>query len=193
MAPQGTLWSQLEGTLDRFVGAVGRTTENSEKKRMAAMNRREACLAMSALAVLSGMGLAGKSEKAGDPRRKNVLSQSKTFSYDRLPITELPNGGTMRKVVSGFLVTGEYIEVHETTLPAGKMPHPPHRHRNSEILFIREGKLEFLNDGKPEPVGSGGVVFTASNVLHGLKNVGNTPATYFVVAIGTTELDGRAK
>jgi mannose-6-phosphate isomerase-like protein (cupin superfamily) len=151
------------------------------------MNRREACLAASALAVWSGLGLAAKSEKADDSQSKNVLSRSKTFSYDHLPITQLPNGGIMRRVVSGFLVTGEYIEVHESMLPPGKMPHPPHRHRNSEILFIREGKLEFLNDGKPETVGSGCVVFTASNVLHGLKNVGNTPATYFVVAIGSTE------
>lgn len=154
---------------------------------MATMNRREACLAASALVLLNGMGLEAKPEKAGDSQSKNVLSRSKTFSYDQLPITELSNGGTMRKVVSGFLVTGEYIEVHESMLPPGKMPHPPHRHRNSEILFIREGELEFLNDGKPEPVGSGCVVFTASNVLHGLKNVGNIPAKYFVVAIGSTE------
>ena len=151
---------------------------------MNTMNRREACLATSALAVLSCMGLAAKSDKGGDPQSKNVLSRSETFSYDHLPITQLPNGGTMRRVVSGFLVTGEYIEVHESMLPPRKMPHPPHRHRNSEILFIREGKLEFLNDSKSEPIGSGCVVFTASNVLHGLKNVGNTPATYFVVAIG---------
>ena len=154
---------------------------------MTTMNRRDACLAASALAVLSGMGLAAKPEKAGDSQSRNVLSRSRTFSYDHLPITELPNGGTMRRVVSGFLVTGEYIEVHESMLPPGKMPHPPHRHRNSEILFIREGNLEFLNDDKPEPVGSGAVVFTASNMLHGLKNVGNTPATYFVIAIGSTE------
>ena len=151
---------------------------------MTAMNRREACLAASALAILSGMGLAEKPEKSGDSQSKNVLSRSQTFSYDHLPITQLPNGGTLRRVVSGILMTGEHIEVHESMLPPGTMPHPPHRHRNSEILFIREGKLEFLNDGKPEPVGSGCVVFTASNVLHGLKNVGNTPATYFVVAIG---------
>lgn len=41
-----------------------------------------------------------------------------------------------------------------------------------------------MNDGKPEKVGPGDVVFTASNVSHGLKNVGDTPGIYFVVAIG---------
>ena len=148
------------------------------------MNRREACVALSALAALGGFGLQANAESAVDTEKENVLSRSEVFPYDQLPVTQLPNGGTMRKVISGFLVTGEYIEVHESMLPPGKMPHPPHRHRNSEILFIREGKLEFLNDGKPEPVGPGGVVFTASNVLHGLKNVGDTPATYFVIAIG---------
>jgi len=148
------------------------------------MNRREACLAVAALAALGGKGFQAEQQNAGHPEKENLLSRSETFSYAHLPITDLPNGGSMRKVVSGILVTGEYIEVHESMLPAGQMPHPPHRHRNSEILFIREGKLEFLNDGKPEPVGPGDVVFTASNVVHGLKNVGNTPAMYFVVAIG---------
>lgn len=151
---------------------------------MHTVNRREACLTASAFALLSGVGLAAKPDKASDPQGESALSQSETFSYEHLPLTELPNGGTMRRVLSGVLVTGEYIEVHESMLAAGQMPHPPHRHRNSEILFIREGKLEFLNNGKAEPVGPGDVVFTASNVLHGLKNVGDTPATYFVVAIG---------
>jgi quercetin dioxygenase-like cupin family protein len=148
------------------------------------MNRRDACLAVAALAALAGKVLSEQAENTIDPVKDNMLSRSETFSYDQLPVTNLPNGGTMRRVLSGVLVTGEYIEVHESMLPPGKMPHPPHRHRNSEILFIREGTLEFLNDGKPESVSPGGVIFTASNVLHGLKNVGDTPATYFVVAIG---------
>jgi len=148
------------------------------------MNRREACLAVAALAALGAKAIPAKAENAGDPEKENWLSRSETFSYDHLAITDLPNGGSMRKVVSGVLVTGEYIEVHESMLPPGKMPHPPHRHRNSEILFIREGELEFLNDGKPEKVGPGDVVFAASNVLHGLKNVGDTTGMYFVVAIG---------
>lgn len=154
---------------------------------MNSMNRREACLAVAALAAVGGKAFFASAKDADESERDNVLSRSETFSYDQLPVTNLPNGGTMRRVLSGVLATGEYIEVHETTLPPGKMPHPPHRHRNSEILFIREGRLEFLNDGKPEPVGPGGVVFTASNVLHGLKNVGDTPAAYFVVAIGRPE------
>jgi mannose-6-phosphate isomerase-like protein (cupin superfamily) len=161
---------------------------------MEKMNRRDLCVALSAFAALGSLGplaqarqMAPAGNASGGKKKDAVLSRSETFAYDSLPVTHLPNGGTMRRVISGVLVTGEYIEVHESMLPAGKMPHPPHRHRNSEILFIREGKLEFLNNGRPEPVGPGGVVFTASNVLHGLKNVGATPATYFVIAIGRAE------
>jgi quercetin dioxygenase-like cupin family protein len=155
------------------------------------MTRRELCMALSAFAALgSSLSLAqteAKGEKMSSmkPGTKGnpILSKSETFPYDKLPVTKEANGGEFRHVLSGTLVTGEYIEVHETTLPAGKMPHPPHRHRNSELLFIRRGDLVYLNDGKPEPIGPGGVVFTASNVLHGLKNVGATPAMYFVIAI----------
>jgi quercetin dioxygenase-like cupin family protein len=157
------------------------------------MTRREIVRAFSAWAALgatftrgvSGPQAGGTDTTAADSAKNHpVLSRSQTFAYDALPVTRLPNGGSMRRVISGVLATGEYIELHETTLPAGQMPHPPHRHRNSEFLFIREGQLEFLNDGQPEPVGPGGVVFAASNILHGLKNVGTTPANYFVIAIG---------
>jgi quercetin dioxygenase-like cupin family protein len=154
------------------------------------MNRREMCLALSAFAALGTVSSLAQSSGAPSnqaDKKDPVLSESRTFAYDQLPVTPSPNGGAMRKVLSGVLPTGEFIEVHETTLPPGKMPHPPHRHRNSEVVFIREGNVEFINDGKPEPVGPGGVIFTASNVLHGLKNVGDTPANYFVIAISRAQ------
>jgi mannose-6-phosphate isomerase-like protein (cupin superfamily) len=158
------------------------------------LTRRDLFAAFSAFAAVGTVALGGAipvpladESKATNAKTDPVLSSSQTFSFDTLPVTNMPNGGKMRRVISGVLATGEFIEVHETTLPAGQMPHPPHRHRNSELLFIREGQLEFINDDKPEPVGPGGVVFTASNVMHGLKNVGTTPANYFVIAISRAE------
>jgi quercetin dioxygenase-like cupin family protein len=114
---------------------------------------------------------------------ENVLSRQRTFRFDELQVKKGPNGET-RPVLQGVLPTGEAVEMHETTLLPGHMPHPAHKHHHSELMLIREGTLDFDNDGTPERVGPGGVVFAASNVMHGLKNVGETSANYFVIAIG---------
>ncbi len=86
----------------------------------------------------------------------------------------------------GLCRRANILEVHETMLPAGEMPHPPHKHPNTELLFIQTGDLEYLDGDAQTPakVGPGGVVFSASNIQHGLKNVGTTPATYIVVSVG---------
>jgi quercetin dioxygenase-like cupin family protein len=158
------------------------------------LNRRDLCVALSALAALGSVQasgiVGGTAEAQATPARSPAagpdgkLSKSVVFSYAELPVQHHANGGAGRPVLSGTLPTGEFIEVHQTTLPAGQMPHPPHHHRHSELLLIREGQLEFLNDGVPQSAGPGDIVFTASNVPHGLKNTGTTTANYFVVAIG---------
>lgn len=90
----------------------------------------------------------------------------------------------IRPVLKGKLATGESVEVHETTLSPGGAPHPPHRHAHSEMWLIREGTVDITVNNNTTRLGPGSVGFVSSNDEHGIKNVGLTPATYFVVAIG---------
>ena len=157
------------------------------------MNRRDVFVALSAFAALGGVASAsGQGLNGIVPSSDRVLSESEAFLYDKLPVHKNTNGGETRNVVTGVLVTGEAVELHQTLLPPGQMPHPPHKHQHSEFVMVREGSLEFNNDGKLEHVGPGDVVFAASNVMHGWKNVGKTPARYFVIAIGRQNVAANA-
>ncbi|OLD22086.1 MAG: hypothetical protein AUJ01_01030 [Acidobacteria bacterium 13_1_40CM_3_65_5] len=66
-------------------------------------------------------------------------------------------------------------------LQPGKSPHAPHQHQHEELLIIKEGTLETFQSGATRRVGPGGIIFQASNEMHNVTNVGQTPATYFVI------------
>jgi mannose-6-phosphate isomerase-like protein (cupin superfamily) len=108
---------------------------------------------------------------------------SATFPFGELPMTS-ENGAEFRPILKGKLATSESLEVHETTLPAGAMPHAPHHHVHSEMWLIREGTVQLTINGTSHVMGPGSVGFVHSNDEHGIKNVGTTPAIYFVVAVG---------
>jgi quercetin dioxygenase-like cupin family protein len=156
------------------------------------MNRRELCVALSSIAALAAARPAeGQVSSSGTMTApaETVLEVQRAYPFEQLPVKKGPNGET-RAVLNGVLPTGEAVEVHETTLLPGHMPHPPHMHRHSELMLIREGTVEFDNNGTLQRVGPGSVCFAASNMMHGLKNVGDTNANYFVIAIGN-ELQAR--
>jgi quercetin dioxygenase-like cupin family protein len=151
---------------------------------MTNMNRRDICFALSSLAaVAAALPAQGQTASGLTNSAEPVLSLQRAYPFDQLPVKKGPNGES-RAVMNGVLPTGEAVEVHETTLLPGHMPHPAHKHRHSELMLIREGIVEVDNNGTPEKLGPGGIVFAASNVMHGLKNIGETNAVYFVVAIG---------
>jgi len=143
---------------------------------MSGMTRRDLPLLLSAFATMA-------TTLAGDEEGLPHL-HSRVYLYDKLPVTYSSGGAATRPIVKGKLPTGETVELHETTLLPQQMPHPAHRHVHTEFMLIREGMLEFILEGRSERLGPGGVAYAASGEFHGLKNVGSTPATYFVMAIG---------
>ena len=134
-------------------------------------SRRDLCLLIGTLAASTGVA---KSE---------TRLTGKAYPYADLPVHE-SNGHQSRPILAGELHNGQYLEVHETRLPPGGMPHPPHHHVHEEMFLVREGTLEVTINGQSTRLGPGSLGFAGSNEEHGVRNVGTTPAEYFVVAMG---------
>ena len=139
------------------------------------ITRREICI------LLRGLFPAAVALDAF-PAQDNALP-SAPYAFDKLP-TQVLDNAEVRRVLKGKLATGEALEVHETTLATGATPHAPHHHVHSEMWLIREGTVEITVNGANYRLGPGSVGFVHSNEEHGIKNVGATPARYFVVAVG---------
>jgi quercetin dioxygenase-like cupin family protein len=89
--------------------------------------------------------------------------------------------GQARAVFDNPTPTLDKLEVHVTTLLPGRSSHPVHHHPWEEMLFIKEGKVDVSINGQSHPAGPGFVVFFASHDPHNLTNVGDAPATYYVI------------
>src|SRR5271165_2182057 len=95
--------------------------------------RRDLMLSLPVLALF-GESLASAAQST-PPATPNELEHSTVFSIQKLPIK--PNDpGSFQHLAAGKLGTGETVEIHNTTLNPGAMPHPPHRHAHSEFLVI---------------------------------------------------------
>jgi quercetin dioxygenase-like cupin family protein len=141
--------------------------------------RREMIATLSLLAGFSATALHAQGTN------DEVLPHTQVFSPAKLKVVTQTGGWETRQILRGALPTGEHLDVHQSTLPAGQMPHAPHRHRHAEMMVLLEGKIDFYNGTVTEPMQPGDLVFAAPDQLHGWKNVGETPARYFVIAVGT--------
>lgn len=135
------------------------------------ITRRDLSVALIAiLATMGGLAVADQSSVMG----------SAVFDWNSIPATPTAVG-SVRSFFKARTATLEELEVHVTTLDPGKSPHPPHRHPNEEMVIVRQGTLEVLENGEWKRVGPGSVIFSASNQLHGLRNVGTDQAIYHVI------------
>jgi quercetin dioxygenase-like cupin family protein len=115
------------------------------------------------------------------PVRAPTTLPSGVYNWDQLTV-QSTNVGQRRSVFDAPTATVSNLEFHITTLNPGQASHEPHRHANEELVMLKEGTLEAFINGKTIPMPTGSVLFLAPNDLHAVRNVGTTPATYFVVA-----------
>ena len=66
---------------------------------------------------------------------------SAMFPFEKLT-PHKSNAAEIRPVLKGKLATGESVEVHETTLPPGGMPHAPPHYLHTEMSLLWLGKDE---------------------------------------------------
>lgn len=135
--------------------------------------RRDFCLALPALLAASSPLFAGQK-----------TLPSKVYDFDNLSARSAGNV-TLREILGGPIFEGCQISLHESDLAPHSRPHPPHRHRHEEMMFVVEGTLEFTINGKTTRAGEGSVLLAGSNDEHGIFNPESTHAKYFVLALGS--------
>jgi XRE family transcriptional regulator, regulator of sulfur utilization len=124
-----------------------------------------ACTAIAAVAV---------AQSASKP-----VMGSSVFEWDNLTVQQTKSGAR-RQVFRTPTATLDEFECHVTTLNPGEAPHPPHQHPQEEMMIIKEGTVESIQNGVTNRVGPGSILFQASNQMHGLRNAGSTTASYYV-------------
>jgi quercetin dioxygenase-like cupin family protein len=110
---------------------------------------------------------------------KPVIGES-VYDWNTMEVKKTAVGES-RTVLRGPTATLDELEMHVTTLNPGEASHPPHKHPNEELIIVDQGTVEALINGEWKRVGQGSVIFNASDVMHGLRNVGATQAQYHVI------------
>jgi XRE family transcriptional regulator, regulator of sulfur utilization len=132
-------------------------------------------------AVVMAAGVAVATQTTPPPAAKEaLLMKSALFTWESVPETPTEQGAR-RTVFAAPTATLDELEHHTTTLKPGGSPHPPHTHKNEEILIIKSGTVEAYVNGEWKTAPEGSLLFFASMVPHTVRNTSSKPATYFVL------------
>jgi quercetin dioxygenase-like cupin family protein len=111
---------------------------------------------------------------------------SKAYKFEEIPVKASGPGNVnkTRAVLKGALHHGFPLEVHETELPPGGSPHPPHQHVHEEMFVVLVGHVDFTVNGASTRLSPGSVGFAAGGDEHGLHNGSDAMCRYIVFELG---------
>lgn len=121
------------------------------------------------------------------PERHNPAPTRPSGVFDWQTLKVQPTKtGEKRDVFKGSTVTLENLSCHVTTVRAREASHGAHRHPDDELVIVKEGTLEITINDRVQRATAGSVCLFTSNDLHGMRNLGDTPASYYVIRMVTS-------
>ena len=120
--------------------------------------------------------VAGGAKDAANEPAYSIANCVSEFSEDRVQKTEK---GWQFWFVPSSLSKGLVFKMTEVS--ANSKNHPPHVHEGEEIIYVFEGKVEFTLAGETKVVGPNSSLYCPPGVLHGIRNVGDTPIRYAII------------
>jgi quercetin dioxygenase-like cupin family protein len=139
---------------------------------------------------LAGLGLFGvhvsmlPAENHAGSDVPEVQMGSTVIDWGKLLFTPTKTGARVA-VFDAPTPTLDKFHCHISTLNPGENTGAPHRHPQEELVIIKEGTLEINIDGKLQTATTGSMIFYAANELENMRNVGERPATYYVLQFFT--------
>jgi len=109
--------------------------------------------------VAIGVALLSSAATLAVVRAEPAVARSTTFDWTKLEVKPI-EAGSRREVMRSATPTLDQLEIHITTLNAGAVSHPPHRHSEEELLIVKEGMVETLQNGRPRSWGRDRSSFT---------------------------------
>src|SRR5215471_2764911 len=88
----------------------------------------------------------------------NDILSSSVFDWAKIVATPTKYG-EKREVVLAPTATADQLDIHVTTVNPGQRSHDPHRHPEEEIIIVKEGTIESMQEGVTTKLGPGSIIF----------------------------------
>lgn len=119
-----------------------------------------------------------RSRKKMDLERGKAAGGSLMLHADSLTFKPNARGGG-RAYFDRPTAMCERFEMHVTQLNTKGPSHEPHAHVETEIILVISGETEMTIDGKEYKGAEGDFYIMNSQLMHGVRNAGDKPCSYF--------------
>ncbi len=121
-----------------------------------------------------------RSNAAVDHERGKKAGPSFVMDWNDMKFKPHNHGG-VRQLFDRQTAMLNRFDIHITTLNPRFNSHPPHTHKNEEIILMVDGAGDMSLDGKLNRLTTGGFCYVESMIPHNITNASDYPITYFAI------------